>query len=309
VTVELRDLRWAIITARHRSLRQAAEVLNVRQSTLSRRLRDLECRLGAVLFERSTGGTQPTAAGREFLKVARRIVAETDAAFSGLSAYCRGENGELSIGIYVALSAGNLRATLQEYRRRFPGVDIRVVDGPCASLLSDLATDALDVAILTGTCMNWSDRTLPLWHERAVVALPEGHPLCSKEAIRWTELKIEPLLINRRDPGPEFHRLLMAKLGCHELSRTTEHNVGTDRLLSLVGAGFGLTLVLEGATGAMYPGVAYREVHDENGPTQLSFKAFWRQANSNPTLPPFLALLQERYPDFSVPRRTIAIEA
>jgi hypothetical protein len=36
VSVELRDLRWAIVAAQHRSLRQAAEVLDIRQSTLSR---------------------------------------------------------------------------------------------------------------------------------------------------------------------------------------------------------------------------------------------------------------------------------
>ncbi|WP_081433823.1 helix-turn-helix domain-containing protein [Beijerinckia indica] len=64
---ELRDLRWAIIAARHRSLRQAAEVLNVRQSTLSRAIRDLESQLGALLFERSNSGTRPTVAGQEFL--------------------------------------------------------------------------------------------------------------------------------------------------------------------------------------------------------------------------------------------------
>lgn len=305
MNVELKDLTWALVASRHRSLRQAADALNIRQSTLSRRLRDLEDRLGVALFERSTGGTRPTAAGQEFLKAARRIVIETDTAFSELSAYCRGENGALSIGIYMALSAGNLRATLLDYRQRFPDVQIRMVDGACAGLLSDLATDSLDVAILTATCTNWGDRTLPLWHERVVVALPEGHPLCTKEAIQWTDLKSEPLLINRRDPGPEFHRLLMAKLGCHEICHTTEHKVGTDRLLSLVGAGLGLTLVLEGATGATYPGVTYREIHDENGPTRLSFKACWRQANSNPTLKPFLALLRERHPDLSVPGRLV----
>ncbi|WOJ88431.1 LysR family transcriptional regulator [Methylocapsa polymorpha] len=59
MSVELRDLKWAIIAARHRSLRQAAETLNVRQSTLSRRLRDLELEVDASLFERSNGGTRP----------------------------------------------------------------------------------------------------------------------------------------------------------------------------------------------------------------------------------------------------------
>jgi hypothetical protein len=56
---------------------------------------------------------------------------------------------------------------------------------------------------------------------------------------------------------------------------------------------------MEGATGAAYPGVTYREVHDTDGPTRLAFRAYWRQANYNPSLLPFLDILRERYPDFS----------
>lgn len=76
MTVELRDLRWAIVAAQHRSLRRAAEVLNIRQSTLSRCLRDVEHKLGATLFERTNGGTRPTIVGQEFLDAARHIIEE-----------------------------------------------------------------------------------------------------------------------------------------------------------------------------------------------------------------------------------------
>jgi DNA-binding transcriptional LysR family regulator len=65
LSMEFRDLRWALVVSRHRSLRQAADALNLRQSTLSRRLRDLEFQLGSILFERTNGGTKPTAAGKE----------------------------------------------------------------------------------------------------------------------------------------------------------------------------------------------------------------------------------------------------
>jgi Bacterial regulatory helix-turn-helix protein, lysR family len=64
--------------AQYRSLRQAAEALNIWQSTLSRGLRDLEYQLGTVLFERTNGGTRPTIEGQELLETARRIVEETD---------------------------------------------------------------------------------------------------------------------------------------------------------------------------------------------------------------------------------------
>jgi hypothetical protein len=59
-------------------------------------------------------------------------------------------------------------------------------------------------------------------------------------------------------------------------------------------------LMLEGATGMCYDGVVYREVCDVDGPTRLNFVAYWREANGNPTLGPFLAMLRERYPDLAV---------
>ncbi|WP_271565688.1 helix-turn-helix domain-containing protein [Bradyrhizobium sp. CCBAU 11386] len=57
VPVEFRDLRWAIAASQHRSLRQAADTLRLKQSTLSRCLRSLEQTLGSELFERTNGGT------------------------------------------------------------------------------------------------------------------------------------------------------------------------------------------------------------------------------------------------------------
>jgi DNA-binding transcriptional LysR family regulator len=42
-------------------------------------------------------------------------------------------------------------------------------------------------------------------------------------------------------------------------------------------------------------------VRDAEGPTRLTFRAYWREANSNPSLRPFLEMLRERYPDLSAP--------
>ncbi len=61
----------------------------------------------------------------------------------------------------------------------------------------------------------------------------------------------------------------------------------------------GILMALEGATGVSYPGVAFREIHESDGPTRLSFHAIWRHENPNPSLRPFIEMLRERYPDLS----------
>lgn len=299
MAVELKELRWAIIASQYRSLRQAAEALNVRQSTLSRCLRDLEHGLGAKLFQRTNGGTRPTIEGQEFLESARRVVDEADAITTRFKTRSRGESGRLTIGVHASLSAGNLRATLLDYRQRFPDVHMHLVDGSSDHLISDLAGSAIDIAFVAEMDPRWSDRSLWVWSERVVVALPENHLLTSRDLIRWGDLKRESLLLPQRGPGPEFLQLLISKVGCSNPCRLLRHDVALDRLLTLVGAGWGILLALEGATGVAYPGVTFREVYDSDGPTRLAFRAYWRHANCNPSLRLFADLLRERYPDFS----------
>ncbi|RTE88254.1 LysR family transcriptional regulator [Bradyrhizobium sp. LVM 105] len=297
--VEFRDLRWAIVASQHRSLRQAAEALRIKQPTLSRCLRSLEHAVGSKLFDRSNGGTRPTMEAREFLEDARRIVASTEAMTARLKIRSRGESGRLIIGVHTSLSAGNLRATLLDHRRRFPDVDRQFVDGASDHLISDLTSSAVDIAVVTESYPSWSDRSLLLWSERVVAALPAEHPLTSRHLIRWGELKGEQLLISQRGPGPEFLKLLISKLGALDAFTLPRHEMAIEQLLPLVGVDGGILLALEGATGASYPGVTFREVHDSEGPTRMSFRAYWRQTNSNPSLRPFLDLLRERYPDLS----------
>jgi DNA-binding transcriptional LysR family regulator len=299
MSVELRDLKWVIVASQCRSLRQAAEHLNIRQSTLSRGLRNLEHQLGAVLFERTNGGSHPTVAGHEFLQAARRIVDETEAITEHLRTRSRGESGRLTIGVHASLSAGNLRATLIEHRRRFPDVETLLIDGSSDHLISDLANSAIDIAFVAEANPRWGGKSLPVWSERVVVALPENHPLSDLDVVTWSNLKLEPLLLPQRGPGPEFLNLLVSKLGCSERHQLARHDVSLDRFLTLVGAGWGILLALEGATGAVYPGVIYREVHDAEGPTRMNFRAYWHPANCNPSLRTFLDIIQERYPDLS----------
>jgi DNA-binding transcriptional LysR family regulator len=262
-------------------------------------LRDLEHRLGAVLFERTNGGTRPTVAGLEFFELARRIIEDTETALRNLRSRSRGENGRLTIGVYASMATGNMHATLADYHRRFPEVDVHMVDGSHSQLICALARNAVDVVTMTNSRAGWDDRALSLWTERVIVALPEGYPLAEHGGVSWRQLANERLILPLHGPGPELESLLAAKLNGDKPLRVLHQESGLDRLLSLVSAGYGVLLMLEGGTGLKHEGVVYREIQESTEPTRLGFMAYWRQSNCNPTLEPFPKLLRERYPDLS----------
>jgi DNA-binding transcriptional LysR family regulator len=295
--IALQHLRYAVSAAEHGSFRRAAEALRLRQSTLSRRIRQLEESIGMIIFDRSSGGVRATTAGRDFLRATRSILEQIDTLVTTAHSAGRGEAGRLKIGFCTSLSAGNLRATLLDFRGRFPQVELGLVESSRTRLVTALRNGGLDLAIVTGETALLDGSVVPLWSERIFVVLPEGHPLTARDIIYWTDLRNETVLLSDRDPGPELEDLLMAKLiSPGERPTIARHEVSRGNLRSLVGAGFGISLMTEASIGATLGGVIYREVRDGVGPARAGYSAHWREENKNPALASFLKLLSERYP-------------
>jgi DNA-binding transcriptional LysR family regulator len=82
----------------------------------------------------------------------------------------RGEAGHLAIGFYTSLSAGNLRATLTDFKQRFSQVELGMVERSRAHLITALRNGALDIAIVTGDASHQDNKALSLWSERTLVA-------------------------------------------------------------------------------------------------------------------------------------------
>ena len=70
-------LSFALLISDLGSIACGANILGMKQATLSRKLTALESRLGVRLFNRSTRGAVPTVSGAGFLNQARRIVADS----------------------------------------------------------------------------------------------------------------------------------------------------------------------------------------------------------------------------------------
>jgi DNA-binding transcriptional LysR family regulator len=103
------ELHTLLGVAEAASFSRAARQLKVEQSTVSRRIRDLEDRLGVSLFERYSHGVQLTAAGRAFLAEAARskdilMAAVAEARHAGAA-----RSGRLRLGFVWSFSAGAAR--------------------------------------------------------------------------------------------------------------------------------------------------------------------------------------------------------
>lgn len=295
--VELKHLRYAEAAERLGSFRKAADVLGLKQSNLSRRVRHLEEQLGTPLFERTNAGVKATSAGRDFVDGVRGLLKELQTLVESAKSVGRGEAGRLTIGFYGSLSAGNLRANLVEYGRHYPNVAVNAVENSRSRLFAGIQSGTVDIAIVSGEPGSDGDRSMPLWSERIVIALPEDHPLAANEIVNWTDLKRERFLISERDPGPEIRSIILAKLSSPgALPNVVGHDVSPDNIRNLVGAGFGVSLIYEAGMGTKYAGVVYREAGDGNGSSRIGYRAYWRHGNENPALRNFIRLLEQRYP-------------
>src|SRR6266480_5750997 len=106
----------ALLVGEHLSFRRVATILGVRQSAVSRRVRELEDELGVSLFERHHAGVRVTNAGVRFLQEARAALLQLDHAVKTATTAGSGKIGRLSIGILSPRGPGSLGDLIPLYR-------------------------------------------------------------------------------------------------------------------------------------------------------------------------------------------------
>ena len=295
--LELKHLRSAVMAADCGSFRKAAELLRLQQSTLSRSIREIEHGLGVTMFKRSSGGVSPTPTGRSVLRLARTILEEFDALITTAKSAQNSETGRLAVGFCTSLSAGNLQASLLEFKQRLPRIELATVERSRTRLAMALRNGVLDILIVTGSLPLLGSNTMTLWSERVLVVLPQDHALTARETIYWTDLRGESVLLSHYDPGRELEDLLVSKLVSPEdRPKIERHDVSRGIIKSLISMKAGISLVLESDVGANFAGLAYRELRDGTGPSRFDYSAYWEADNENPALTAFLKMLSERYP-------------
>jgi DNA-binding transcriptional LysR family regulator len=297
MSIEIRQLRYAVLTAEKQSFARAARALNVKQSTLSRRVAALEDRLGIQLFDRNSRGAIPTETGKNFIAIARRIVTDIDNLQTTARAVSYGEEGRFALGYSSSLMAGNLRMTIAEFMQRHPDMQFDATEAGWESLQAGLDAHVIDAVVIPAQIDDNGLNSRRLWSERLLIAFRDGHDLLAQEAVHWTDLRREVFVLPRDGIGPTIAAILNAKLSANGYrANIITQNTTLESVLSTVSFGIYLTIATEASMGVTWPNLQFREIIDQGGPARIDYSLYWRDDNSNPALQRFFKLINERYP-------------
>lgn len=295
--IEIRQLRYAVVTADTQSFSRAAASLNVKQSTLSRRVLQLEERIGVKLFERTTRGAEPTENGRVFIEQARRIVTDVDNLQTTARNVSYGLQGRIAVGYCSPLMSGNLKMAFSDYLTRFPDVQFDGVEAGPEKLIHGLQSRMIDVAVAPLGLDEPGLTSRKLWSERLFAVLLVDSPLAAQSHIYWQELRREVFVVPNSGIGPILGSLVSARLTEQGYRPAIiQQDTSLESVLSMVAAKRFITIATEASQGIAWPDLEFREIYDSFGPARLEYALYWRAGNDNPALQRFFKLIEERYP-------------
>lgn len=129
------------------SLSAASRSLRLPLATVSRRISDLERRLGAQLLVRTSRRLQLTEEGSAYVAASRRILDELDDAERTVSGEYRAPRGELAVTAPIMFGKLHIAPIVHEFLAAYPDVSVRLIllDG-----VIDLVEAHVDVALRIG---------------------------------------------------------------------------------------------------------------------------------------------------------------
>ena len=191
--MNLSDLKLFLEVTDQLSFASVADRHGVSVSSISRPIARLEAHLGARLFERTTRRMSLTEAGTLFLKRARLIVDEMEAAQQSIGDLVEEPSGHLRMTSSVAFGECVLSPLIADFRRTAPGISLELV---LTDSNLDLISEGIDLAVrLAARPSDDLIATRLMTTRYHVVASPaylhaQGHPVAPTELSKHTCLRL-----------------------------------------------------------------------------------------------------------------------
>lgn len=177
---DLNDLQYFALVVDHGGFAPAARALGLPKSKLSRRVAQLEDRLGVRLLQRSTRRFSVTDIGRDYHRHCKAMLAEAQAAQEAVEQVSGEPRGVVRVSCPIALLHARVAAMVVEFMALYPQVEIQLsgINRPV-----DLVAEGYDIAIrarmppLEDSSLVMRELAQRDWYLVASPAFCKQHPL------------------------------------------------------------------------------------------------------------------------------------
>jgi len=194
--MNLRQLRYISAVARHRlNVSATADSLYTSQPGVSKQIKLLEDELGLKIFER-TGRqlTRITAAGEAIIERAERALIEIETIRQAAQEFTDPARGRLTIAASHTQARYALPAVIRRFSRRYPDVNIDLLQGTPMQIAELMSNGTVDFAIATEAMEHFEELLLlPCYHWNRAVVAPLGHPLGGRRPLTLAALAEYPI--------------------------------------------------------------------------------------------------------------------
>ncbi|MGE0878024.1 MAG: LysR family transcriptional regulator [Acidimicrobiia bacterium] len=191
--MDLRQLHALIAVGEQGSFSAAAKALFTVQSNVSAHIARLERELGVTLVDRLRGTL--TAEGELVVDRARRVEHELTSMRTDLASFGAELTGEVRLGVIGTTARWLIPRVLTEMREAHPKVRNIVVEGNTTSLMPQLLSAQVDMAVVNLPIDDAELIIEPLFDEDLVLIAPADHPLADRDRVSLDQLAPHPMFM------------------------------------------------------------------------------------------------------------------
>ena len=285
----LKQLELLLALEKAEGISSAGRTLGMTASATSHALRALETNVGAQLIDRNAPGVELTHAGKQILPHVRDVFSSLNLVQSVAQSGARLETGVLRLGSFgLSASLILLPPILDTFRKRYPGVEVQVIERTDLEIEQALLDRKIEIGIIT--LPNERFDTQILATDELVAVLPAGHVLASDKTVTLRDLGRYPFILTHAGSGGLVSRTF-ARAGLqlrvtHELSQLNS-------IFEFVARGQGVSIIASLAIPRTHEGIVFRSLKPVVSrriglaclnDTRLSpaADALWKQVQQNP---------------------------
>lgn len=191
----LSHLTYIDVVAKKRSIRKAAESLNITSTALNRRILSLEEEIGSPLFERLPNGVRLNTAGELLIQHIRQSISDLSRVTSQISDLSGMRAGHVTMAAGAEIVGRFLPQRIAQYREKYPDVTFEILRRTPEEAMRSLTAFEADFALIFGAVPPHEFQIILSVDLPIMVAMHKDHPLAKQSELSLLDCVNYPAIL------------------------------------------------------------------------------------------------------------------